>query len=174
MNKNLLTLPKLFSLLISGLIFSASTHAEDIDPSPETTRLLASQCAQCHGTTGNSRGDFDSIAGEDFQELLSELLDMRESDDNKVMHKQVKGYTEQHLWYIADYYSKLPRISTDERILPDSEGKDGEEDKDIELSEAEKKILEAEKKAFEKAREDEKEGEEDEEQDEEDEDENNE
>lgn len=146
MNKNLFTLPKLFSVLISGLFFSATIQAEGIELSPETTRLLASQCAQCHGTTGNSRGDFDSIAGEDFQELLSELLEMRNDMDNDIMHKQIKGYTEQQIWSIADYYSRLPKNSTEEGVLPNSEGKDGEEDEDIELSEAEKKAIETEKK----------------------------
>ena len=117
------------------------------DPSPETTRLLASQCAQCHGTTGNSKGDFDSLAGEDFQELLSDLLDMKHSNDNKVMHKQIKVNTEQQLWFIADYYSRLPKISTGQDILPDSEVKNSEEPEDTELSEAEKKALEEAREA---------------------------
>ena len=131
------------------------------DPSPETVRLLASQCAQCHGTTGNSKGDFDSIAGENFQELLSDLLDMKHSDDNEVMHKQIKVNTEQQLWFIADYYSRLPKISTGPDILPDSEVKNSEAPEDAELSEAQKKILEAEKKALEEAREAKKDKEED-------------
>ena len=98
--RKLLTLSYALTLLTSFLWFSSLAYA--IDPSPETTRLLASQCAQCHGTTGNTLGDFDSIAGEDFHELLDELLEMKADNDNEVMHKQIKGYTAQQIWFIAE------------------------------------------------------------------------
>ena len=117
------------------------------DPSPETTRLLASQCAQCHGTTGNSLGDIDSIAGENFDDFLAELLEIKADNDNKIMHKQIQAYTDQQLWFIADFYSRLPKISTELDILPDSEVKDSEEHEDTELSEAEKKALEEAREA---------------------------
>ena len=135
------------------------------DPSPETARLLASQCAQCHGTTGNSLGDIDSIAGENFDALLAELLEMKADNDNKIMHKQIQAYTDQQLWFLADYYSRLPKTSTELNILPDSEVKDSKEPEDEELSEAQKKILEAEKKALEEAREAKKDKEEEDEED---------
>ena len=135
------------------------------DPSPETARLLASQCAQCHGTTGNSLGDIDSIAGENFDALLAELIEMKADNDNKIMHKQTQAYTDQQLWFIADFYSRLPKISTELNILPDSEVKDNEDPEDVELSEAQKKILEAEKKALEEAREAKKDKEEEDEED---------
>lgn len=175
MKKILLILPKLLTVLLGSLLFSAPILANGADPSPETTRLLASQCAQCHGTTGNTRGDFDSVAGEDFQELLRELLSMKKDNDNDIMHIQIKGYTEQQIWHIADYYSRMQKQSAGDGVLPDSEGKnseDNKDDEDIELSEAEKKAIEAEKKAFEEAREakkqEEEEKDEDEEEDEED------
>lgn len=101
------------SILIGCLLLSVPIQALGIDPSPETTRLLASQCAQCHGTTGNSSG-FDSIAGENFQELLSELLEMKADKDNEIMHKQIKGYTENQIWFIADYYANLPSGTDDD------------------------------------------------------------
>ncbi len=173
MKKILLILPKLLTVLLGSLLFSAPILANGADPSPETTRLLASQCAQCHGTTGNTRGDFDSVAGEDFQELLRELLSMKKDNDNDIMHIQIKGYTEQQIWHIADYYSRMQKQPAGEGVLPDSEGKNSEDNEDIELSEAEKKAIEAEKKAFEEAREakkqEEEEKDEDEEEDEEDE-----
>ena len=94
-------------ILLSCLLF-VPIQAFAIDPSVDTTRLLASQCAQCHGTTGNTLGGFDSIAGESFQELYNELLEMKADNDNKIMHKQIKAYTDDQVFFIADYYSRLP------------------------------------------------------------------
>jgi sulfide dehydrogenase cytochrome subunit len=131
MKKILSIFPKLLKVLMGGLLLSAPMLANAIDPSPETTRLLASQCAQCHGTTGNTLGDFDSIAGEDFQELLDELLEMKADNDNEVMHKQIKGYTEQQIWFIADYYANLPADSNNEG----EDEKDEDEDKKDEMDE---------------------------------------
>ncbi len=109
--KKLLTFPGRLTFCFVLLGFASFLHANDTDPSPETIRLLASQCAQCHGTNGNSLGGFDSIAGESFRELLDELLEMKVDNDNEVMHKQIKGYTDQQIWFIAEYYSSLPRSS---------------------------------------------------------------
>jgi sulfide dehydrogenase cytochrome subunit len=125
MKKILMKLPKLLTVLLGSLLFSAPIQAEGVVPSTDTTRLLASQCAQCHGTTGNTLGDFDSIAGEDFQELLDELLEMKAENDNEVMHKQIKGYTDQQIRFIAEYYANLPADSN-------NDGKDEDEDEDDE------------------------------------------
>jgi sulfide dehydrogenase cytochrome subunit len=133
MKKILFIFPKLLKVLMGGLLLSAPMLANAIDPSPETTRLLASQCAQCHGTTGNTLGDFDSIAGEDFQELLDELLEMKADNDNEVMHKQIKGYTEQQIWFIAEYYANMPADSNNEGENEDE--KDEDEDKKDEMDE---------------------------------------
>ncbi len=117
MNKHkLIILPGLFC----SLFLTSPIYANDV-PTPQTVRLLASQCAQCHGTTGNSLGDFDSIANENFGELLNELLEMKRDDDNEVMHKQIKGYTDDQIYLIADYYSRLPEIPVDERNTPEQE-----------------------------------------------------
>ena len=42
---------------------------------PDTGRLLASNCFQCHGVDGNiTAGGFDPLAGED--DIMSEILEM--------------------------------------------------------------------------------------------------
>lgn len=79
---------------------------------PDVDRLLASQCAQCHGTNGRAVGDIDSLAGESFGELYDELLEMLlEHDAGDIMEHQAQGYTEDQLRRIAEYYSRLPRTS---------------------------------------------------------------
>lgn len=71
-------------------------------------RLLASQCAQCHGTNGRSVSDIDGLAGESAQEILEELREMKASaDTGDIMHRQAKGYTDEQLQLIANYFATL-------------------------------------------------------------------
>ena len=75
---------------------------------PPAGRLLASQCAQCHGTNGQAAGDIDSLLGESAQELYEEVLEIKYSTNtNDTMHRQAKGYTDAQLRLIADYYAGL-------------------------------------------------------------------
>ncbi len=74
-------------------------------------RLLASQCAQCHGTDGVSSTDIDSLAGESKAEIIDEMLDMKYDDDNDMMHLQAHGYTEEQIELIAEYFSQIDKPS---------------------------------------------------------------
>jgi cytochrome c553 len=75
---------------------------------PPAGRLLASQCAQCHGTDGQATGDIDSLRGERASEIYDELQEMKYSTKTgDIMHRQAKGYTDQQLWLIAQYYGGL-------------------------------------------------------------------
>lgn len=74
-------------------------------------RLLASQCAQCHGTDGNSLSDLETLSGESAKDMLNELLDMKYSNDvGDIMIKQAKGYTDAQLRLIAEYFAAQPRL----------------------------------------------------------------
>lgn len=97
-------------LVLAGLLFSAAPMAADVG----IDRLLASQCAQCHGTEGQAVGDMDGLAGEEFQDLYDKLLDFKRKDDHDVMHYQIQGYTEDQLYRIASYYASLPEEDEDD------------------------------------------------------------
>lgn len=71
-------------------------------------RLLASNCAQCHGTDGHSQGGIDSLAGMAFAELYDELRDMKaDPDTGNIMHLQASGYTDEQMRQIATFYSQV-------------------------------------------------------------------
>jgi cytochrome c553 len=70
----------------------------------EPGRLLASQCAQCHGTNGTGPG-FEEIAGKD---LFNDLIEMKYRPIEGIMDRQARGYTDEQLREIADYLSTLP------------------------------------------------------------------
>jgi len=70
-------------------------------------RLLASQCAQCHGTNGRAVGDMDGLAGD--EDLFEDLEDMVGEDHiEDIMEHQAHGYTSDQMRRIARYYAGLP------------------------------------------------------------------
>jgi cytochrome c553 len=85
---------------IALLIAATSAQAEP-------GRLLASQCAQCHGTNGGGPG-FDEIAGKSARELYNELREMKYRPIEGIMDRQARGYTDAQIDLISNYLSTLP------------------------------------------------------------------
>lgn len=89
------------AVLAACLLGAAASHA---DPS----RLLASQCAQCHGTDGNGTG-FDALAGRNATDMYYDMVDMRNRlNPESIMDRQAHGYTDAQLRRIAEYFAALP------------------------------------------------------------------
>jgi len=99
----------LFVLFLLITRVDHSAHAEDVT----VNRLLASQCAQCHGTNGYAVGEFESIAGEEAKDLFEDLADMkREDKPENIMDHQALGYSDDQIRRIATFYSSLPEHSS--------------------------------------------------------------
>jgi len=95
-------------MLVIPCCFALASPLGTAQAQPPAGRLLASQCAQCHGTNGRAVGDMESLAGESARELYEEMLEMKNSNDTSdIMHRQAKGYSEAQLWLIAQYYAGL-------------------------------------------------------------------
>lgn len=101
---------------IFGLALAASVLLVPVAgvAQPPPGRLLASQCAQCHGTDGNSITDLERLAGEEADDVYNELRDMKRSDDSDIMAKQAKGYSDAQLRLIAEYFASQPRAGEDD------------------------------------------------------------
>lgn len=83
---------------------SQSALAEDFT----VNRLLASQCAQCHGTNGHAVGDMDGLSDESYKDLYEDQMDMRSEDrPGDIMDHQALGYTADQIRRIALYYGTL-------------------------------------------------------------------
>jgi len=79
----------------------------------EDARMLASQCAQCHGTDGRATGDIEPLDGKSRDSLYSDLIEMKYSTDRgELMHLQAKGYSDQQLCTIARYFAHTPPTDT--------------------------------------------------------------
>jgi sulfide dehydrogenase cytochrome subunit len=71
-------------------------------------RLLASQCAQCHGTNGNAVRGIDGLDDESYKDLYEDMMDMRSEDrPEDIMDHQALGYTDEQIRRIALYYGVL-------------------------------------------------------------------
>lgn len=91
------------STLVTAGLASCLTFAGVAQAQPPAGRLLASQCAQCHGTNGAGPG-FDEIAGESANEIYGEMLEMKNSSRiESIMDRQAHGYTNAQIQLIANY-----------------------------------------------------------------------
>ncbi len=75
---------------------------------PAGVRSLAANCAACHGYQGHpAKGsDLASLAGKPKNELLMALTQFRDGKKPAtVMHQLSKGYTDQELAALAEYFS---------------------------------------------------------------------
>ncbi|MDP2827104.1 MAG: c-type cytochrome [Sulfuricellaceae bacterium] len=90
--------------------WSQASSAATTVAAPHPGRLLASNCFQCHGTNGRAVSGFESLAGESAAEIYKEMKEMqRDPAGENIMHVHARGYTDQELQLIADYFSKQPR-----------------------------------------------------------------
>ena len=69
-------------------------------------RNMASAGASCHGTNGHSVGGTDPLAGMPKDEMIRKVKDFRSgAKPATVMQQLSKGYTDQQIEMIANYYA---------------------------------------------------------------------
>jgi sulfide dehydrogenase cytochrome subunit len=96
------------AVLLPACILAALAASPATQAATMTDQLLASQCAQCHGTYGRPVRDIESLAGKSYGSLYSDMIEMRtEGPPSEIMEHQALGYTEDQIRRIALYYSSL-------------------------------------------------------------------
>jgi cytochrome subunit of sulfide dehydrogenase len=92
----------------AATVLAAPAAAQDYK-----ARAWAASCAACHGTDGRSEADeFPALAGKPKAELLKSLVEFKTDTGTKkptVMHQHAKGYSNEQLERIADYFSRQKR-----------------------------------------------------------------
>lgn len=96
-------------LLIAAALAAAPIAAAAQDG--PAARSLAATCANCHGTDGRSvTQEVASLAGLPKEYIAARMKAFRDgSQPATVMHQLAKGYSDQQLELIADYFSRRPK-----------------------------------------------------------------
>ncbi len=69
--------------------------------------FLASNCANCHGTLGTAQGAMPSLAGQPKTFIVEQMRAFRDGKrPATIMHQLAKGYTDQQIEVIAEFYSR--------------------------------------------------------------------
>ena len=70
-------------------------------------RVLAANCANCHGTTGNAKGGMPSLAGQPKAYIVEQMQAFRDGKrTGTIMPQLAKGYTDMQIDLVADYFSR--------------------------------------------------------------------
>ena len=71
-------------------------------------RLLAANCANCHGTDGRSQGGMPVLSGANRTGMIEQLREFKSGKrPATVMHQISKGYTDAEIDALAAYFSSL-------------------------------------------------------------------
>lgn len=92
-------------------VLLALPHWVGAQPAPDaesrSTLLLASNCANCHGTTGNAQGAMPNLAGLQKTYIVEQMRAFRDGKrPATIMHQLAKGYTDPQIEAIADFFSR--------------------------------------------------------------------
>ena len=72
-------------------------------------RTLAGSCANCHGTTGRSRGAMPSLSGMPASYFAEQMRAFRDGKrPATVMHQLAKGYSDAELAALAEFFARQP------------------------------------------------------------------
>lgn len=94
----------ILGLLIAGAAAPACA-AENVNG-----RNWAATCTGCHGTNGHSAGGMPSLAGLDKARIVSLMQEFKAGKRAAtVMHQHAKGYTDEQIERIAEFFAAQPR-----------------------------------------------------------------
>lgn len=115
------------SLARIALAGGLATSAFGVGAAVEDDRLLASQCLGCHAADASGTGGFDRLNGETAAEISEELTEMRASSKElDIMHMQARGYTDDQIRRIADWFVRYaPAAGTRGAGTEDEPSRDG-------------------------------------------------
>lgn len=92
------------SAILAALVLMASASAMAADL--PKAQYLAANCANCHGTNGNSVGGLASLAGYDKAKFVETMKAFQSGKrPATIMHQLSKGYTDAQILAMAEYFA---------------------------------------------------------------------
>ena len=93
------------SALLAGLAVASPAAGQD-----QAARSLAANCTGCHGPNGISSGAIPTIAGLERAYIVTAMQEFKAGTRQAtVMHQHAKGYTDQEIEVMAQYFSQQKR-----------------------------------------------------------------
>ncbi|HEX6733320.1 MAG TPA: c-type cytochrome [Azonexus sp.] len=91
-----------------GLVAATALQAADKAPAaPAPFPYFVANCFNCHGTEGRINSAIPAIAGRDREYLAQTLLAFKAGTKQAtIMHQLAKGYTDEEIAVLADYFSR--------------------------------------------------------------------
>lgn len=114
----------LVTLTTATSIIAAAEHAETSPPELLTgadSEMLANTCAGCHGSNGASSGPAIPTISGLSQDYFVETMQGYANGDipSTVMDRIAKGYSEQELTQLADYFAAKPFVRAKQGFDPE-------------------------------------------------------
>ncbi len=102
-------------ILFSGLLYGSSFAATP------SASMLANTCAGCHGTNGSSMGPASPTIAGISKDFFMETMEEYKADEriSTIMSRIAKGYTEEEVKLMADYFSKQPFVRQAQKHDPE-------------------------------------------------------
>lgn len=94
--------------LAAGLLLLSATGLAQAGSLPAQAQpYFAANCANCHGTDGKGPGVIGGLAGLDRKYLEEQLKAFKAGTRQAtIMHQLAKGYTDEEIAILADFFSK--------------------------------------------------------------------
>ena len=88
---------------MAGLLMVPSGHAVELTRGA----MLSASCEGCHGTNGHSPGSIPDISGKSAEFIRISMEEFRSGvRASTVMARHAKGYTDDEILLIAEYFAK--------------------------------------------------------------------
>jgi sulfide dehydrogenase cytochrome subunit len=90
------------AFLLAGI---ATAQASNLNQA----RYIAANCANCHGTNGNSVGGVESLAGYDRDKFISVMKAFKSGEKPAtIMHQISQGYSDEQVAALAEFFASQP------------------------------------------------------------------
>ena len=100
----------LTSTVAGCTLLAATVYALPALGQEQLARSLAANCTGCHGPGGASSGAIPTIAGLERAYIITALQEFKaQTRPATVMHQLAKGYSDQQIEILAEYFSKQKR-----------------------------------------------------------------
>ena len=95
--------------VVGALLFASLPSAALATDTPEQVTLMASSCANCHGTDGRLAGSIPALAGKPASELETKLLAFKHDEEvaATIMDRIAKGFSDAELTALANHFAAI-------------------------------------------------------------------